>query len=55
MYAADVGAGDQEHDWLATLLVADIEMTEPTGVAEGDAAAGIKTVAADAVIHLRLG
>jgi hypothetical protein len=51
---AHVGAGNQKDDLLAPALVADVEMTETAEVAESDAAFGVETVAANAVIDLGL-
>ena len=50
-----MSAGDQEHDWLAAQLVADVEVAEAAEIAQGDAAATIEAVTADAVVELRLG
>jgi hypothetical protein len=50
-----VVAGDQEQDRLAAVLVADMKVAEAAEVAESDATAGVETVAANAVIDLRLG
>ena len=50
-----MGTGDQQHHWLAAVLVADVEVAQAAEVAEGDAAAGVETVATNAVIDLRLG
>jgi hypothetical protein len=49
-----VVAGDEEHDRLAAMLIADMEMAEPAEKAEADSTAAIESVAADAVIDLGL-
>jgi hypothetical protein len=47
-----VGAGDEEDDLLAAVLVADMKVAKAAQVAEGDAAAGVEAVAANAVVEL---
>jgi hypothetical protein len=49
---AEVGAGDEEDDLLAAVLVADMKVAKAAQVAEGDAAAGVEAVAANAVVEL---
>jgi len=49
-----VVARDQEHDWLAAVLIADVKVAKTAEIAKGDSAAGIESVAADAVIDLGL-
>ena len=50
-----VVSGKPKHERLATLLVADIDVTQAAQVANGDLAVGIEAVAADAVVKLGLG
>ena len=47
-------AGDQEHDWLAAVFVADMKVTKAAEEAESDAAVGVEAVAANPVIDLDL-
>lgn len=47
-------AGDQRHDRLSVVLVADVKVAKAAEVAQGDATAAIETVAANAVIDLGL-
>jgi hypothetical protein len=44
-----------KRDWLAAVLVADVKVTEPAEVAQGDAAVAVKPVTTDAVVELLLG
>jgi hypothetical protein len=43
-------AGDEQHDCLATLFVADVEVARAAEVEKGDATVVVEAVAADAVI-----
>ena len=49
-----MSASDQEHYWLAAVLVADVKVTQAAEVVEGDATVGVEAVSANAVVELGL-
>ena len=46
----DMSAGDEQGDRLPAVAIADVQMTEPAQIANGDLAAGVQTVATDSVL-----
>jgi hypothetical protein len=45
-----VGTGNQEGDWTALVLVADVDVAESTQIANGDSTAAVELVPTDSVL-----